>query len=302
MNTNRRNFIKKSLYTTAGIGLVSAVPFGFINANQDNGLKISLAEWSFHKALFDGSMTNLDFPVRSAKEFEIFGVEYVSTFFMGTGKNYLNELLQRSKDNNVENVLIMIDGEGDLGDSYAPRRIQAVERHYRWVDAAKFLGCKSIRVNARGDGSAKELADAVVDSLRKLAEYGGAENINIIVENHGGYSSDGKWITGVIKRVGMDNCGLLPDFGNFKISEDKQYDRYLGVKEMMPFAKGVSGKSYDFDDNGNETTIDFYKMLKIIADSGYKGWIDVEYEGQKLSEEDGIRATKKLLEKAIAKV
>ncbi len=301
MKNNRRQFIKKSALAAAGIGMVSGFPVKGL-FRDETGFKISLAEWSLHRAIFAGTISNLDFPVMAARDFGIFGVEYVSSFFEGTGSQYLAELNQKAKDNAVENVLIMIDNEGNLGDLYKPSRIQAVERHYRWIDAAHTLGCHSIRVNARGEGSETEVADAAVDGLGRLSEYGEQAGINVIVENHGGYSSDGKWISGVISRVGKKNCGTLPDFGNFWIGDGKEYDKYLGVAEMMPYAKGVSAKSHDFDESGNETGIDFYKMLSIVKDSGYKGYIGIEYEGDKLTENEGIKATKRLLEKVIAQL
>ena len=301
MKSNRRQFIKESALAAAGIGMVSRFPVNELFRNE-TGFKISLAEWSLHKALFAGTISNLDFPAKAAQDFGIFGVEYVSSFFEGTGSQYLAGLNQKAKDNAVENVLIMIDNEGNLGDLYKPSRIQAVERHYRWIDAAHTLGCHSIRVNARGEGSETEVADAAVDGLERLSEYGEQAGINVIVENHGGYSSNGKWISGVISRVGRKNCGTLPDFGNFWLGDDKEYDKYLGVAEMMPYAKGVSAKSRDFDESGNETRIDYYKMLSIVKNSGYKGFIGIEYEGDKLTENEGIKATKRLLEKVIGQL
>jgi len=299
MKTNRRDFLQKAVLAAAGIPLLSGTSFSNPSLLKPP-FKISLAEWSLHKALWAKEMTNLDFPVRAAKEFGIFGVEYVSTFFKDTTTNYLTELLKISKDNNVSNVLIMIDGQGSLGDPDAALRNKAVENHHRWIEAAKFLGCHSIRVNAAGKGSETEVADAVVESLTKLSTFASKLKINVIVENHGGYSSNGKWLSGVMKRVNLKNCGTLPDFGNFRISQTEEYDRYLGIQELMPYAKGVSGKSYDFDAEGNETTMDFYRIMKIVKDSGYKGWVDVEYEGNRLSEPEGILATKRLLEKVFA--
>lgn len=301
MKTNRREFIQTAVLAAAGIPLLSNTSFGSTSLLK-SPFKVSLAEWSLHKALFAKEMTNLDFPVKAAKEFGIFGVEYVSTFFKDTSTEYLSELLKISKDNNVTNVLIMVDGQGSLGDSDIATRNKAVENHHRWVEAAKYLGCHSIRVNAAGKGTAAEVADAVVESLTKLSTFASNLKINVVVENHGGYSSNGKWLSGVMKRVNLKNCGTLPDFGNFKVSATEMYDRYLGMQELMPFAKGVSGKSYDFDAEGNETTMDYYKIMKIVKDSGYKGWVDVEYEGSRLSEPDGIKATKTLLEKAFASV
>ncbi len=296
MKTNRRAFIKATAFSAAGLGMISAVPFSKIFKLQ-SPFKISLAEWSLHKALFAQEMTNLDFPVKAAQDFGIYGVEYVSTFFKDTSTDYLNELLKITRDHDVQNVLIMIDGQGSLGATDETSRMKSVENHYRWVEAAKFLGCHSIRVNARGQGTETEVAGATVDALGKLSEFAEPLNINVIVENHGGYSSNGKWLSDIIARVGKNNCGTLPDFGNFRISTEEEYDRYQGVEEMMPYAKGVSAKSYAFDENGNETTFDYNRLIQIVYDSGYRGWIGIEYEGSELSEPEGIMATKELLER-----
>lgn len=266
--------------------------------------QISLAEWSLHKALFSKKMTNLDFPVMAKQQFGISVVEYVNQFFKDKAHDtaYLNDLLQRCRDNGVKNHLIMIDGEGGMGEVDDAKRKQAVENHYKWVDAAKYLGCRTIRVNAYGEASADEVQKAAIDGLSRLGEYAAKEGINVIVENHGGYSSNGQWISSVMKGVNKPNVGLLPDFNNFCIKRDRSgcadsYDRYKGVSEMMPFAKGASAKTIDFDADGNCVETDYPRMLKIVKDSGFKGYIGIEYEGDKISEEEGIRKTKALLEK-----
>ena len=271
--------------------------------------KISLAEWSLHKALFADEMTNLDFPVMAKKDFGIDAVEYVNIFFKDKAEDaaYLSQLNTICSDNGVSNVLIMCDGEGNLGDADEAKRIEAVENHYKWVEAAKTLGCHSIRVNARGTGTAEEVAAAAIDGLGRLSEFAKDFDINVIVENHGGVSSDGIWLSNVISLVGIANCGTLPEFGNFCIEtvEDgciQQYDLYLCVKELMPFAKGVSAKSHDFDENGNETHTDYTKMLKIVKEAGYRGHIGIEYEGAEDPENVGIMKTKALLEKVGAMV
>jgi sugar phosphate isomerase/epimerase len=301
MKQSRRSFLQTAALAAAGIPLLANEAFGKEIMAKER-FKISLAEWSLHKALWAKQMTNLDFPVMAVKDFGINGVEYVSTFFKDTSTEYLNELLKISKDNGVTNVLIMIDGQGSLGDIDATARSKAVDNHKPWIEAAKFLGCHSIRVNAAGKGTEQEVADGVVDSLSKLGTFAAPMKINVVVENHGGYSSNGKWLSGVMKRVNMKNIGTLPDFGNFRVSQTEEYDRYLGMEELMPFAKGVSAKSHEFDAEGNETKSDFFRMIQIVKDAGYKGWVDVEYEGSKLSEPEGIMATKKLLERAFAKV
>ena len=255
--------------------------------------KISLAEWSVHKAIQAGKMENLEFPA-FAKGCGIDAVEYVNQFFKDKAKDqtYLAELKKRADDIGVKSLLIMIDGEGKLGDKDDAKRTQAVENHYKWVEAAKFLGCHSIRVNAGSEGSFEEQLKLATDGLARLTEFGAKHEINVIVENHGGYSSDGGWLSTVIKNVNNPRCGTLPDFGNFQ-----NYDRYKGVKELMPFAKGVSAKSHDFDEQGNETKTDYVKMMKIVLEAGYSGYVGLEDEGSKLGEPEGIKATKKLLEK-----
>lgn len=296
MDRKRREFLKNAGIGGAGLMIAPAL-LKACRIDSEMFFKISIAEWSLHNMLDAKKLTNLEFPEFSKKNFDIHAVEYVSTFFKNAGKDYLKELLTRTEDNGVDNVLIMVDDEGDLGESDDAKRQKAVENHYKWVEAAKFLGCHSIRVNARGQGTMEELAKAVVDGLGKLTEYASTDNIGVIVENHGGYSSNGKWMADVIRKVDHPDCGTLPDFGNFRISEEEEYDRYLGMKELMPFAKGVSAKSHEFDDDGNETESDFYKMLKIVKEAGYTGYIGVEYEGEELSEVEGVIATKKLLEK-----
>jgi hydroxypyruvate isomerase len=271
--------------------------------------KISLAEWSLHHALFAGELDNLEFPSVAANTFDIHAVEYVNQFFKDKAKNarYLSELKTRAEDAGVTNVLIMCDGEGELASMNSNVRRQGVENHFKWIDAARFLGCSAVRVNCFGEGSAEDMAKASTDSLRKLCEYALPLNINVTVENHGGFSSNGMWLSNIISNVGMDNCGTLPDFGNFCIRHEKpgvwetpcleEYDRYKGVTELMPLAKGVSAKASNFDGQGNCIETDYYKMLAIVKQAGYSGHVGIEYSGGNLSEEEGIRATKKLLEK-----
>jgi L-ribulose-5-phosphate 3-epimerase len=277
---------------------------------KDELFKISLAQWSLHRALKAGKIDNLDFAKISKEEFGIEGIEYVNQFFKDKGKDdkYLAEMKQRAADNGVTSVLIMVDGEGALGDANKAKQKKAIENHHQWVEAAKFLGCHSIRVNAQSSGSYDEQVARAADGLRSLAEFAKDVDINVIVENHGGLSSNGQWLAQVIRRVDMKNCGTLPDFGNFRVQRDKKtgkdvwYDRYMGMSALMPFAKAVSAKSHDFDDEGNEINTDYMKVMQIVLDAGYHGWVGIEYEGGKLSEYDGIKATKKLSEKCREKL
>ena len=261
--------------------------------------KISLAEWSLHRTIRSKKIDHLDFFDITKNKFGLSAVEYVNVFFFdkANDKGYLNEMKIRADDLGIKSLLIMCDSEGDLGDPDKKQRTKAIENHYKWVDAAKFLGCHSIRVNARSTGSYDEQIKLATDGLQRLTEFAKDLGINIIVENHGGLSSNGTWLSKVIQDVDHPMCGTLPDFGNFKIEDNTWYDRYKGVSELMPFAKGVSAKSNSFDHEGNDTQTDYYKLIKIVLDSGYDGYIGIEYEGNELGEMEGILATKELLER-----
>ena len=299
-NNSRRKFITSLSASLAASSLLSNAD----HHKKKQLFEISIAEWSLHKSLFGKKISNLDFPVVAKKEFKISAVEYVNQFFKdkATDKNYLNELKKICDNEGVKSLLIMCDGEGKLGDPDKNKRISSVNNHKRWIEAAKHLGCHSIRVNASSSGSYDDQQKLAADGLSRLSEFASTHGLNVIVENHGGLSSNGQWLSGVMKSVNMKNCGTLPDFGNFRIGGGKTYDRYKGVKELMPFAKAVSAKSHDFDDNGNEIHTDYHKMMKIVIDAGYRGYVGIEYEGSKMSEYDGIKATKKLLESVSEKL
>ena len=274
--------------------------------------KISLAQWSIHRMIREDGVDPYSF-AEKAKAWGFEGLEYVSglyykelekdNFSEAAMKNFVDKSLAESKKHGLENLIIMIDGQGDLATPDEAERNAAVENHHKWVDAAAALGCHSIRVNLSGSSDPDEWTAASVDGLTKLSTYAKDKNINILVENHGGLSSNGAMLANVFKTVNMDNCGTLPDFGNFCITWGEWpecldwYDRYKGMEEIMPYAKAVSAKSHDFDENGNEIHSDYARMLKIVKDAGYSGYVGVEYEGSKLSEEDGIIATRDLLRK-----
>ena len=295
----RRKFIKDASFLLGGLSISSfSSPF-FSSCSNQQSFKISLAEWSLHRELFSKKIDHLDFISLAKTEFGIDAVEYVNQFFFDRAEDisYLKEMKNRADDLGVKSLLIMCDNEGDLGDPDPIERSRAVENHYKWAEAAKFLNCHSIRVNARSTGSYDEQIHLAADGLRKLTEYADSIGINTIVENHGGLSSNGKWLASVMKEVDHVRCGTLPDFGNFRIDEDDWYDRYKGVQELMPFAKAVSAKSHDFDSNGNETRTDFFRMMDIVIDAGYSGYVGIEYEGSVMDEMSGIKATKDLLER-----
>lgn len=301
--------------------------------------KISLAQWSMHRALKSGELDNLDFPRVTKEICGINAVEWVNQFFseehptlgfQPKDQTYLSEMKKRTDDFGVKNVLIMCDRVGSLGDPDESKRSDAVTGHFAWVEAAKFLGCHAIRVNAASDKSLSPEVqrDLCVDGLSRLCAFAEPLEMNVIVENHGGLSSNGAWLASVMTGVKAENCGTLPDFGNFYVAKNRgkpeqyakekaiyegddiyqenegglEYDRYQGVSDLMPYAKGVSAKSHDFNDQGEETHTDFLRMMKIVADSDYEGYVGVEYEGKETAEIQGIKLTRALLEKTFAAV
>lgn len=293
---------------------------------DDNAFQISLAQWSLHRSFFgdslndwskfadlfskdpdsvlQGPLSPVDFAAIARNEFAIDAIEYVNTFFFSRANDevFIDELRRRADDEGVRSLLIMCDRLGSTGAATAEERAVVVENHRPWLEAAARLGCKAIRVNAYGVGDADEVAHYVADSLNRLAQIADPLGLFVLVENHGGLSSNGAWLAGVMAAADHPKVGTLPDFGNFRLTErgavpERHYDRYLGVTELMPYARAVSAKSYDFDEAGEETTIDYERMLSIVLAAGYSGHVGIEYEGSRLSEIEGIKATKKLLER-----
>ncbi|MBI9070224.1 MAG: sugar phosphate isomerase/epimerase [Melioribacteraceae bacterium] len=313
---DRRTFLKSAIGIAATSNLIACAD---LLGSKKELFQISLAEWSLHNTIFgeklqslgwsemhkalredsekalSGTISNLDFPVVARQRFGIEAVEYVNQFFIDKAhdEKYLTKLNNIVKQEGVKNVLIMIDAEGSLGTSNVEERNIAIKNHLKWVDCAAFLGCHSIRVNTYGDGSEEEQMKNSADSLNQLAQYGDKQSINILVENHGGFSSDSNWLSKVMKLADHKRVGTLPDFGNFP----DEADIYKEIKQLMPFAKGVSAKSSKFDENGNEVRIDYEKMMKIVLDAGYRGYVGIEFGGEREFEEDGIKKTKALLEK-----
>jgi sugar phosphate isomerase/epimerase len=298
-SVSRRDFMKVAggtvLSGLAASATASAAPL----------FKISLAEWSINRPLFDGKMQHLDF-AKIAKGVGIDAIEYVNQFFKDKAKDttFLTEMNTRAKGEGVTQVLIMCDGEGNLGDPDAAKRQTAVENHYKWVDAAKFLGCHTIRVNGYSSGTPDEQMKLVADGMRRLVEYADKVAINVVIENHGGLSSNAKWLVQTIKKVDHPRAGTLPDFGNFRISgptrdnpnaKVESYDSYAGVAEMMPMARGVSVKPRVWDSSGNNIDIDLAKMMKIVVDAGYRGHCGIEY-GPEGNELDGVKKLREQLE------
>lgn len=316
MNTsNRRTFNKNllvaGLTSMVGTSLLSCKPEEkevvkpSLGDKKELFFKLSLAQWSFHRALKSGKMDPLDF-AKEARALGFEGIEYVNQFYKGkaTDNSYLHKMNVEARKHKVKQLLIMVDGEGSMADLDKQKRLRAVDNHKKWLDAASALGCHSIRVNCHGEGSAADVSMAGIEGLSRLSEIAAKQNLNVIVENHGGYSSDGNWMSNVIKKVNKPNCGTLPDFGNFCTERKegvewsksciKEYDKYKGITELMPYAKAVSAKSNVFNENGQEKNIDYGRILKIVKKAGYSGYIGVEYEGE-TPERDGIIKTRDLL-------
>ena len=300
---NRRQFIERSALLGGSFLASGSLTNTLFADHHKPAFKISLAQWSLHKTINGKKLDNLDFAQVTRQKFGIKAVEYVNQFFKDKAKDksYLTEMKIRANYHNVTSLLIMCDGEGQLGHPDQKERDKAVQNHHKWVEAAKFLGCHSIRVNAASKGSYEEQQKLAADGLRKLCEFADPFDMNVIVENHGGLSSNGSWLAEVIKMVDHPRAGTLPDFGNFRVDEDTVYDRYKGVTELMPYARAVSAKSHEFNENGDEIHTDYFKMMEIVLKAGYSGYVGIEYEGSELDEFAGIRATKALLERVLAK-
>ena len=317
----RKNFL--SILGIAGLGTsmggFASEKYSSLIIGNTPFFKLSLAQWSLHNNIRGGKMSPYDFG-KFAKKHGFEGLEYVNTLYKDVMeskekskaiKSFIKKNNQIVNDLNLENVLIMIDDEGNLSTLNQSKRIKAIENHKIWVEAASEMGCHSIRVNLHGTSDAEKWKVTSSESLSKLSDYASDYNINIIVENHGGLSSNADLLMEVMENVNKDNCGTLPDFGNFCISRkwgygddgcEDEFDKYEGVRKLMPKAFAVSAKSHVFDENGNEKEIDYKKMLSIVKNAGYKGYIGVEYEKISLSEEDGIIATKNLLLKAASEI
>ena len=304
----RRAFIRDLAW---GGAVLAVAPRLSYTANRADPPKISLAQWSLNRAFFGGDLDPKNFAAIAMDTYGIDAVEYVSGFYVDLvlDESFWNDLKARATDAGVQSLLIMVDDEGDLGGADDAMRRQAVENHYKWVNAAKILECHSIRVNGFGDPDRETFKQALVDGMVRLAEYAAGEDINVIIENHGLFSSDAGLITSIIREVEMPNLGTLPDFGNWCLSAkwgstqfecDEAYDRYQGVAEFLPYARGVSAKAYDFNEQGEDRIIDYRRMLKIVKDSGYEGYIGIEYEGVEQPEHEGILTTRALIEKVWA--
>lgn len=309
MNT-RRDFIRKTGLGALALGLSNEFIFANTTNVADKELKLSLAQWSLNKAFFAGELDAGDFAAIAKNTFDIDAIEYVNSFYKekATDESFWTMMRVKAEDSGVKSLLIMVDETEKLGDLDTAKRKKAVEDHYKWIHAAKILGCHAIRVNAFGKGSPEELEVSLVDGLGQLTEYAAKENLHVLIENHGLHTSNAIYMAGILKQVNNPYLGTLPDFGNWCVSAEwggtstaqqctNSYDPEQGLKEWLPYAKGVSAKVYDFDADGYDTVVDYPKLLKMVKESDFNGHIGIEYEGDGMSEEAGIKATKKMIER-----
>lgn len=315
-STSRRRFLSLAATTAA-----AAISRPALAAAKEPPFKISLAEWSLNKGIFgkEGAERHehLDF-CKIARSLGIDGVEYVNQMFFDKAADaaYLAEMKSRQDGEGVKGLLIMCDREGNLGDPDDAKRAKTIENHLKWLDAAATLGCHSIRVNAASDPklSWDEQMKLAADGLHRLCEEGDKRGLFVVVENHGGLSSNGLWLTGVMKLADHARVGILPDFGNFYTDRNKGelYNPYKGLREFMPWVKkAVSAKAYNWDTGagkfytedpreGREMTLDFQRLIDIVVKAGYNGYIGIEYEGDKHAEIEGIKRTKQALDEIAA--
>lgn len=301
----RRKFLKNSVL---GLGTFAITPF-FTCSAMEKELKISLAQWSLHRSFENGELDPVDFASIAREKYNIDAVEYVNGFYPGKAEDeaFWKLMRTRSDDAGVKNLIMMVDEEGDLGAAGEQERLEAVENHHKWIRAAAILGITTVRVNAFGDADLEIYKPAITDSMARLADYAAPMQINIVIENHGLFSSDAALMAGIMKEVNRPNFGSLPDFGNWCLTAKwgttqdddcvEAYDRYQGVAELLPYAKAVSAKSYNFNEQGEDTKIDYYRMMQIVKNSSYSGYIGIEYEGTEKSEHEGIILTRALMER-----
>lgn len=285
-------FSRRSFLASSGMTAAASLAPSIGTAEEEPLFRISLAQWTINRELKSGEVDNLDF-ARVAHDHGIHAVEYVNQFFMDKANDasYLGEMKKRAEDLGVKSLIIMCDREGNIGDPDEAKRSEAVDNHRKWIDAADFLGCHSIRVNAYSSGTRAEQVERVVDGLSRLTSIGAEHEINILVENHGGLSSDAEWLAEVMKKVDHDRCGTLPDFGNFRIEEGRSYDSYRGVEKLMPWARGVSVKDRVWDDDANTSDLDYDRMLRIVVDAGFDGYCGIEHGGY-----EGLNRSRETLE------
>ena len=296
----RRDFVKATAMGAVAVGLGGKTPAHPRRPKRD--FKISIAAWSVHREVRSGKLKLIDACRFLREEYDVDGFELVNTLLEVPTAEYVRKFRAEAQRFHLAIPLIMCDGEGDFGSVDPDERRRAVRYHTKWMYVASDLGCHSIRVNWRGapEGAEKDPAlvlaftERSIDAYAEMARIGGENGLNVIIENPGGISSPPEMLLGLIKAVNSPRFGTLPDWGGFP----DDVDRYDAVDKMMPYAKGVSAKCYDFGPDGRETKIDFERMVQICVDKhGYHSFLGIEFEGDRLTERQGMRAAKDLLVK-----
>jgi len=266
---------------------------------ESNGLTLAVQQYSFNRQLRDGTFDILDFPKTVVDGTGITALEYFNGHILDKVRDtrFFRELKKRSNDVGATCTMMLCRSDIALDSPDSSTRYNAVEGYIPWMEAVRLLGGNAIRVDCRSDGDFEEQKKYAIDGLRQLCDVAAPFGMNILVENHGGFSSNGKWLADVMSKVEKRNCGTLPDFQNFH-----GYDPYVGVEELMPYAKIVCAKSKEFDSDGNETNVDYRRMMKIVLDSGFKGSIGIEFEGHGMDPVKGILATKRLIERMVGEL
>lgn len=278
---NRRSFLQTGVLASAA--LLSAPHAMSWPRPTEN--KISLATWSIVRSHRAGVWKLPDVARICREDFGIDGIEYVTGFFDSVNYGYLQSLNRQAEEHGVENVLIMVDGEGPMVAEEKSERMQAAINHRKWVDIAGYLGCHAIRCNAFGGGPTyDEDPDSIqraAESFSALVEYAREFEINIIIENHGGLSSDPRWLPDLCQAMDSNHFGLLPDYGNYNLDEVNVYE---AIDQAMPYAKGVSVKA-GWQPDGSHPQYDVERLLGISLESGYSGYWGIE-SGLRRSRDD----------------
>ncbi len=271
-------------------------------------IEIGLSTWSLHRHMgpikrqvvtdtgekhewteeYPEDVSLLDFAGFARKEYGLTHLELIQMSFPSTEASYLKKLRSavEAAEAVIENVPIDV---GDICELAPERRAEHVRNIKSWMDVAAAIGSRAVRVNT---GPSREGSDALalaVESCKRLAEHADKLGLNVLIENHGGISSDPQLLKQLIESVSTERMGACPDFGGFD-----EAIRYDGLQKIMPLAKLVHAKSYAFDEHGEETAIDYARCMQIVKNSGFSGVLSIEYEGDGNASE-GIKKTKELI-------
>ena len=295
-NSSRRHFIQ-GLGTGALAMALNSSLTGKEKKTVDR-FHIGIQEYTFNRWLKSGKLNHLDYPALVKKELGISYVEYWNRPFDGkhTDPAYVGELAKCTRNEGIQNVLILVDEKHELDHADKLERDKSIDLHKAWIDCAEQLGCLAIRVNCRMGGDPKDNLNRAVDGVGRLCEYAKDTSVKVVIEPHGRNSQDPDWLVSVMNALNHSHAGLLPDFNNFG-----KYDRYDAVKKTLPFAPAVCAKALKFDKEGNESNTDFERMLKIVHDSEYSGVISIEFEGHDIDPITGSRMTKELILRGLEK-